>query len=103
MLPTPLAIAFSEGKPDSINLLYEVIRMNPNETVEIKFNVLRSAILRIASEKPEWFYTEGWLKEILFIAPTNIKPKANNRAGREHDRNGFEDDYFKDISRTLDA
>jgi hypothetical protein len=103
MLPTPLAIAFSEGKPDSINLLYEVIRMNPNETVEIKFNVIRSAILRIASEKPEWFYTEGWLKEILLIAPTNIEPKANNRAGREHDRNGFEDDYFKDISRTLDA
>ena len=94
MLPAPLAIAFSKGKSDSINLLYEVIRMNPNKTVEIKFDVIRSAILRIASEKPEWFYTEVWLKEILFITPSNPNPREDTSSDLKHFKRLNEDGPF---------
>ena len=51
--------------------------MNHHQTIEIKFAVIRDAVLRIASEKPEWFYTEGWLKEILSTIPSNQRPRQS--------------------------
>ena len=73
--------------------------MNPNETVEIKFDVIRSAILRIASEKPEWFYTERWLKDILFSTPSNLKANEHVDADIEHCKKRCADDPFWDLSR----
>ena len=77
--------------------------MNENPMIEIHSDIIRLAILKIASDNPDWFHSETWLKDLLYLTPTNLKRKETNRSGREHDRNGFEDDYFKDISRRLDA
>ena len=68
--------------------------MNHNQTIEIKFDVIRSAILRIASEKPEWFYTEVWLKEILFITPSNLNPREDISSDLEHFKRLYEDSPF---------
>ena len=92
-----LGIAFLETKPNFISSLYEAISMNHSQNIEIRFVVIRDAILRIASEKPEWFYTEGWLKEILSITPSNPKPKASIGPGKAHGRNQREDNLFPDF------
>jgi hypothetical protein len=81
MLPTPLAIAFSEAKPDSTNPFYEVNRMNQDTWIKIHADIIRSAILKIATDNPDWFYTEIWLKELLHLIPTDSKPKERVKAG----------------------
>ena len=89
-----LGITFLKAKPNFISSLYEAISMNHSQTIEIKFVVIRDAILRIASEKPEWFYTEGWLKEILVSTPSNLKPKEDINSDLEHFKRLYEDSPF---------
>ena len=97
MLPTLLAIAFSEAKSESINPFNEVNRMNQYTLIEIQADVIQSAILKIASEKPDWFYTEMWLKEILYQTPTNLKPRGRIEPDKADGRNQKEDNPFPDF------
>ena len=80
MLGAPLAVAFSKAKPNFINPFYEVSRMNQDPMIKIHADIIQSAILKIASEKPDWFYTEIWLKDLLYLIPTNPKPKERFKA-----------------------
>ena len=81
MLGSLLAVAFSKAKPDFINAFYEVNRMNQDPMIEIHADIIRSAILKIATDNPDWFYTEIWLKELLYLIPTDSKPKERVKAG----------------------
>ena len=93
------AIAFLEAKPNSINLLYRAISMNRSQTIEIQLGIIHSAIIRIASEKPEWFYTEGWLKEILISTPSNLKPEEGISSDKEQFKKLRAHDPFWDLSK----
>ena len=97
MPPTPLAIAFSEAKSESTNPFNEVSRMNQDKLIEIHADIIQSAILKIASEKPDWFYTEMWLKEILYKTPTNLKPRGSIGPEKADGRNQREDNPFPDF------
>lgn len=80
MLGTTLAIAFSKAKPNFINSFYEVSQMNKDKLIEIHADIIRSAILKIASDNPDWFYTEIWLKDLLYLMPRNYKPSESLKA-----------------------
>ena len=80
MRGSPLAVAFSKAKPVSINPFYEVSRMNQDTWIKIHADTIRSAILKIASDNPDWFYTEIWLKDLLYLIPTDSKPKERFKA-----------------------
>ena len=89
MLRRPLAVAFSKAKPNFINPFYEVTRMSQTPIIEIHADIIRSAILKIASVNPDWFYTETWLKDLLYLTPTDLT--------RRIERKQFEDDDIPDI------
>mgnify|MGYP001230682411 FL=1 len=54
--------------------------MNQDTWIKIHADTIRSAILKIASDNPDWFYTEIWLKDLLYLIPTDSKPKERFKA-----------------------